>query len=74
VEDGGSRIREAITSSTNGMRGVGAIAVDDSSRGLPGEGVVGGVGGGLLVQVDIAWVDALADAREAFELDDVVFL
>jgi hypothetical protein len=49
------------------------VAVGDS-RGLPGEGVVGGVGGGLLVHVDVAWVDALADAREAVELDDVVFL
>jgi hypothetical protein len=49
------------------------VAVRDG-RGLPGEGVVRGVGRGLLVHVDVAWVDALADAGEAVELDDVVFL
>ena len=41
---------------------------------MPGERVVVGVGRGLLVDVDVARVDALADACKAVGLDDVVLL
>lgn len=38
------------------------------------KGVVVRAGGCLFVDVDVAWVDSLADASETVGLDDVVFL
>jgi hypothetical protein len=54
-----------------GLVSKGRVSVGHRS-GLAGEGVVRRVGWRLFIDVDVAWVNALADTSETVQLDDVV--